>query len=433
MRQPVAHVTVTADQMQHALTSRLNHTYEPPGTLRDGETPRHDNDFTDIRDIRIAPTHEELLCPLPPYLPVFLPTAPHHLPVNSMQRHLDIQFRLLREEMMYVLVPKIFSPYTNCPLSNRQRSSIRQSIEEISRDLEIMWAPRAGSKQHSTTLEKLLTSRGGAYKSSGLNSVFFHLYTGAQFVSIKAERRNFAVRLQLDTPPGAARDQRVNRRVEFWEHSKRLQHGSLVALILISPGLSKVFLGTIVSMGKDIGGSARTNAERIQLQISFFDVEIELMAWRRQPISINTSTYAVLVDNSIMFESVQPFLRILQSVEPTSIPFSDIMSYSGRLDSLPVGVPRYARVPQFRYNLQCLARRGTNISSLDVNNATSVALARQQLSRSSILDPSQADALLDALTREVSLIQGFVLYLPYPTSLSIESCQPSRNRKGRGI
>jgi hypothetical protein len=58
------------------------------------EDTRHNNDFTDIRDIRIAPTHDELLCPIPPYLPVFLPVAPHHLPENSMQRHLDIQFRL---------------------------------------------------------------------------------------------------------------------------------------------------------------------------------------------------------------------------------------------------------------------------------------------------------------------------------------------------
>ena len=101
MRRPVAQVTITADQMQQALTSRLIHTYEPPGTLRAGGA-RHNNDKTDIRDIRIAPTHEELLCPLQPYLPVFLPTAPHHEPEGSMQRHLDIQFRLLREELTYV-------------------------------------------------------------------------------------------------------------------------------------------------------------------------------------------------------------------------------------------------------------------------------------------------------------------------------------------
>lgn len=101
MRRPVAHVAITADQMQQALTSRLIHTYEPPGTLRAGGA-RHNNDKTDIRDIRIAPTHEELLCPLQPYLPVFLPTAPHHEPEGSMQRHLDIQFRLLREELTYV-------------------------------------------------------------------------------------------------------------------------------------------------------------------------------------------------------------------------------------------------------------------------------------------------------------------------------------------
>ena len=104
MRRPISHTRVTEGQMQQALTSRLEQTYDPPGILRDGGTPRHNNDFTDIRDIRIAPTHEELLCPSPPYLPVFLPTAPHHLPENSMQRHLDIQFRLLREEMMYAAV-----------------------------------------------------------------------------------------------------------------------------------------------------------------------------------------------------------------------------------------------------------------------------------------------------------------------------------------
>ena len=109
MRRCVPNRRFTAAQMQEALTSRLEQTYDPPGTLRGGGEPRHDNDFTDIRDIRIAPTNEELLCPLPPYLPVFLPTAPHHLPESSMERHLDIQFRLLREELMCATI-SVFRP-----------------------------------------------------------------------------------------------------------------------------------------------------------------------------------------------------------------------------------------------------------------------------------------------------------------------------------
>ena len=80
---------------------RLEQTYDPPGHLRP-EGPRHDNDFMNIAEIRICPTSEELTCQLPPYLPVTVPGAPHHLPAGSMERHLDTQFRLLREDLTWV-------------------------------------------------------------------------------------------------------------------------------------------------------------------------------------------------------------------------------------------------------------------------------------------------------------------------------------------
>ena len=226
-----------------------------------------------------------------------------------------------------------------------------------------------------------------------------------------AERRNFTVGLLLDAPPGGARDHDWKKRSEYWDHSKRLECGSLVALVLISSGQFQVFLGTTTSTSADIGESAKVNANFIQLRISFFDAEIELMALRRQSITINSSTYAVLLDNSVMFESIHPFLRTLQEVEPTSIPFANIISHSGSLDSLKIRPPRYTRAPRFRYNLQCLARSDLNIPNLNVSDETSVALARQHLVRSSELDPSQADALIGALTREVSLIQGCALHI----------------------
>jgi hypothetical protein len=176
-----------------------------------------------------------------------------------------------------------------------------------------------------------------------------------------------------------------------------------------------VFLGTINSTGVDIGESSKADAKSIQLRISFYDAEIELMALRRQPISVTKSTYAVLLDNNIMFETIQPFLRTLQLMEPASIPFANLISHSEPLGSLQVQPPRYARVPWFRYNLQCLARSGLDIPSLDVKDEAAVALARDRLVHSSDLDPSQADALIGALLREVYLIQGCVLYSRFET------------------
>ena len=82
-----------------ALIAATHTSYVGPGSIRP-EGPRHDNDSEDINNIRVAPTHEELMSRVPPYLPVNLYDAPHHLPTESMQRLLDIQFRLLREELM---------------------------------------------------------------------------------------------------------------------------------------------------------------------------------------------------------------------------------------------------------------------------------------------------------------------------------------------
>jgi hypothetical protein len=314
-------------------------------------------------------------------------------------------------------------------------ATIRQSVGEVRKDLDTMWAaaarPSLGTKK-PTTLEKLLSSKGGVYKTSGFDSVFFQLYTGARFAPLKAERRNFTVGLMLDPPHGDARDKDKKKRAEYWEHSKRLQQGNLVALGLISPGRFQVFLGTIVSSCKDIAESAKANEGAIQLRVSFFDAEIELMALRYQPISVDESTFAILMDNKILIEAFNPFLRTLQSVEPTSVPFSDLISYSGNLALMPVGPPRYTRVPQFKYNLQCLARQGERISSLDVNNATSVAIARQELIRSSLLDPSQVDAVIGTLTREVSLIQGYVLIsLPNSSLITDSLALPERERCGQ--
>ena len=98
-RRVITNKVVLSDaERAQALLMRLEHTYDPPGHSR-LEGPRHDNDFANIAQIRICPTSDELMCQTAPYLPVTVPGVPHHLPAGSMERHLDTQFRLLREDL----------------------------------------------------------------------------------------------------------------------------------------------------------------------------------------------------------------------------------------------------------------------------------------------------------------------------------------------
>ncbi|KAI0816803.1 hypothetical protein BC628DRAFT_1334253 [Trametes gibbosa] len=375
-------------QRSQALAGQLAQTYDPPGDLRkDGR--RHDNDFANIRDIRISPTHEELFSAVQPYLPVFRPDAPHHLPMDSMERHLDIQFRLLREDLI---------------------SSTRASMAAIQDDLLTTWNRRANApRANKTILEQVLQKNGGAYRTTGYDSVFFQIYTNVEFLEEPpvAQRRGVSVTLVLDAPAvGSARDADRKKRYDYWEHSKRLQGATLVTLVVVANRAVKAHLGVVSSYGKDLAESSKHAQDRIQLRVVFFDPEVELRALQGERLCKNASSYAFLVDNSVMFESARPFLEKMQTLEPTQIPFTRYIAAAGSIKDVPVMPPKYSRAPGFKFRLQCLAKKGKQINDLDVLNPAAVTRAREQLRVNSVLDPSQADAVVDTLSKEVSLIQG---------------------------
>ena len=89
-------------EINTGIIAALRMNFEGPGSFRH-LGPRHNNDAVDICDIRIVPTNEELMSRLPPFLPANFHGAPHVLPDESIERLLDIQFRLLREELVYAL------------------------------------------------------------------------------------------------------------------------------------------------------------------------------------------------------------------------------------------------------------------------------------------------------------------------------------------
>ncbi|KXN84450.1 NFX1-type zinc finger-containing protein 1, partial [Leucoagaricus sp. SymC.cos] len=287
-------------------------------------------------------------------------------------------------------------------------STTRASITAIHDDLLTKWEGRQ-QKGEKTKLETLLDDRGGAYRSSGRDSLSFHVYTNVEFYvePPEARRNGVTVTLVIDAPPNpAARDKDAKTRFAYWDQSRRLQGSSLVSLIIVSNRTVQAYLGVITSFGQDVAKSSKLEMGRIQLRVSFFDLGVEFMALDGQRLNSNREKFAVLVDNSVMFESVRPFLQKLQTTEPTEIPFSRYIARGGSLESVEVLPPKYARTPRFAFNLQCLAKPQMTISDLDISDPVSVAQARDQLKKLSVLDPSQAEAVVDTLTREVSLIQG---------------------------
>ena len=82
--------------------------------------PRQDNDSNIIGDIKILPTKDELLCRRAAYLPYNNPTSPHFL--DGPARLFDIQFRLLREDMIQPIQTRLAAIYSrlmhNIPISN---------------------------------------------------------------------------------------------------------------------------------------------------------------------------------------------------------------------------------------------------------------------------------------------------------------------------
>jgi hypothetical protein len=257
-------------------------------------------------------------------------------------------------------------------------------------------------------LEKVMEKGGGLYRSGGKNSVIFNVYTEVQYAHLGTRSQGFSIGLRIRCPPGAGRDPDRKKRVDYWQHagSKRLTSGSLVALVLVSRGTLVVYLANLVSSSDDISESAKHSEDYIQVKATFFDPQVEIEALRKEKITIDENTFALLIDNGVMFESVRPFLKTLCTVDSTSVPFSRYICAQDPLNNVQVRPPLYATAPRFRFKLQSVAKPGQRIDPLDVNNPASIARARTQLQQFSILDPSQADSVVDSLVREVSLIQG---------------------------
>jgi hypothetical protein len=117
----------------------------------------------------------------------------------------------------------------------------------------------------------------------------------------------------------------------------------------------------------------------------------------------------LLVEIPILYEASRPFLEALKA-EPTSIPFSRYLRQSedGMLSQVTIGPPEYALKPRFTWDLSTLFEPPLPGLKMRVDDRNSITTAQHYLRNreGSLLDPSQADAIISCLTREVALIQG---------------------------
>ncbi|KIJ68146.1 hypothetical protein HYDPIDRAFT_107807 [Hydnomerulius pinastri MD-312] len=363
----------------------LHSSYDPPGLLRP-EGPRHDNDYVDIYDIRVAPTHEELMCRTPPYLPASLFDAPHPAPAESMQRLLDVQFRLLREELT---------------------APLRRAVQLVNDDLK---APN----RSKTKIGDILQKGGGKYHGTAdsQESIMFNVYTDVAFKSLVPDRLGLSASLTMRTPPGRASSEQPGARAAFWEgmSGKRLAQGGLIALVWEAGPNVSVHLGILSSSLKDITDYVKRDRNRVGVRIVFFDSKVELRILselRNRRHSIDGAR--MLVESPVMFEAIRPFLEALK-MEPEIVPFSRYLVFRpyGYFNTCTIEPPKYARLPSFVFQLSSLFPKEAEVDDLRLNvtDKTSVEHARAELRCASRLDPSQADAVIDALTRELAMIQG---------------------------
>ncbi|CAE6467693.1 unnamed protein product [Rhizoctonia solani] len=362
--------------------------YDGPGELCE-TGPRHDNDHAEIELIRVAPTRGELLCEDEPYLPANFFEAPHFHEPRSVERLMDIQFRLLREELT---------------------SPIRQAVQLIAEDLK-------KSRTRITMLSKLLNARGGRYAApaTARESIIFSVFTGIEFRPLELNNRGISVGIEFDTPPyPRAQSDNPKVRAEYWEQvsKKRLMQDGLVALIWQDHlGNVDVYVGTVASFGGDLVECSKKpeGRYRVSIRVSFFDAKANIRILQALQNRRGHNDTRVLIEAPVFYEGIRPFLEALKR-EPELLPFGQYLRLQSKeeLTRTIITPPLYSRTPGFSFELKDLFPSEAAVQTLRLNtrDPDSIAKARVQLTGSSRLDPSQAEAVVDSLIREVALIQG---------------------------
>ncbi|KAI0430798.1 hypothetical protein F5Y09DRAFT_330849 [Xylaria sp. FL1042] len=345
-----------------------------PGRLS-ASGPRHDNDHANIIDIKILPTHDEVVSARGEYLPSNDPSSFH---IPGIIGRLDREFRLLREDTVGQL-----------------RDSVRDLLETI-RDPD------------QTTKRR---------ERQGLST---YVYQDAELVAASFDRVSGLELLTRFSQP--KRVTRQNRR-DWWTQSKRLQPGALVCIISDDGSILFCIVAetTIITADQKVRRYEDTDAAKETSQQrkpslaeddTFAYVRLNVAEFNDKNFQQALSWYQVIGSNhrkclvefpGVLLASFQHTLEALQSMSKApDMPFIDLIApttqKTGMADIPP---PQYATKTGFSFDLGCLAKDGTKLSF-----SLTQHLDPLTLSSHSTLDETQSLAMINSLSRGLSLIQG---------------------------
>ncbi|KAI0973338.1 hypothetical protein F4678DRAFT_24984 [Xylaria arbuscula] len=337
--------------------------------------PRHGNDHAAIANINILPTHDEVVSARGEYLPSNNPSS-FHMP--GIAGRLDREFRLLREDTVGQL-----------------RDSVRDLLETI-------------------------RNPGRQTKRRERQSLYTYVYHDAQIIGASFEKFNgLELLMRFPQPKHITRQ----KRQDWWTQSKRLQPGALVCIISGDGSILFCIVAetTVITQNQkdrrhqesdSPNGASKKTRPSLAEDDEFAYVNLNIaeandsnfrraLFWYR---NIDVNHQKCLVEfPGVLLASFQHTLEALQSMSRApDIPFTDLIApASQKTGIVEVPPPQYATKAGFDFDLGCLSKDGT-----ELRLSLTQHLDPQTLATHSTLDETQSLALLNSLTRGLSLIQG---------------------------
>ncbi|KAL6854624.1 hypothetical protein J3F83DRAFT_477514 [Trichoderma novae-zelandiae] len=356
-------------------------TRDLPGRLSLGG-PRHNNDHANIADIKILPTYEEIMSPREEYLPTN-DCSQWHIP--GIRGRLDREFRLIREDTVGQL-----------------RDAVRDAFRHI--------RGNTGAAGHQMNSNNLRTY---TYGSATLVGIQFDTNAGLDLI------------VRCEQPP-SVRALSARQRRDWWEKSKRLQGGALVCVLDGTDSVMFCIVSESTMRNKDDKKGRfekRPSDETLEpakegepLTLSdnesYLHVNLQLIDANRDDVtealdwykSMGLSRHRYLVEfPGILLASFKHTLDALKQMsQRPKMPFVDLLAPTNiTATEVDLQPPLYARAAGFTFDIGCI----TNDESEFLLSPQRPLNPRLVEARTT-LDRTQSSALLNTLSRELSLIQG---------------------------